>query len=166
MRIKGRKLGVLKRRYAKLVQKIISSNANLGVSTIYHFQKWCKYCGAGLKDPRTKHRVTESRLRRTLWRTSYCSEECKEMGPDKTQRMRARPTRPRRASFVAEDMALLAMEIKRAMQNINSVGDMVQDIDTRFATLAEKLSFLEMVTGVPWGKSKFYYYMGRDLPGK
>ena len=148
-------------RYNKLFDAASSPKSiDCGRGTIYLFPKFCKACGAGIK------RVNrwDRREKKTLYRKGYCGEKCRESGPREETTfipIAKTPHAPSRAIVeTMEDMAFAALELQRKNSEM-SMSSIVKSVDESFHFLSEKLAYLESCTGMAWGKSKFYYWLGK-----
>lgn len=148
----------LRDKYAELVSRATSSSIDYGRLTIYSFPKHCKHCGEGLAQGKV-------RIKKSLWRKSYCSEECQELGPSKqrkyslTAKSGGHPTSSRELAM--EELAFIGLQIEREESKLPPMIRLVVRADKAFNLLSEKLSFLEIESGEEWTPSKFYYWLNK-----
>lgn len=148
-----------KAKYQRLAHRLLSSSVDYGRQTIYLFQKYCKRCGEGLQ----KLAPGNIHLKKTLWRKSFCSEECLEEGARKfhTFPITVKPNHPNnKKESVIEEMAFLAVEMKREEEQEAPISKLIRET-FGFKFLSEKLRFLEVMTGELWMPSRYYFWLNK-----
>lgn len=148
----------IQHKYEKLALKATSSAFDYERGTIYSFLKYCKACGEGLNKPPPYARKTD----RSLWKKSFCCEECKENGKRVGQQIKLKGTYFNfKKDYPVEEMAFLAIDIERAEKQLPPTLQIVLKADRLFNLLSEKLRFLEIETGETWYESKWYYWINQ-----
>lgn len=127
---------------------------------IYRFEKFCRHCGAGLSKPA----IHDPRIERKLYKFSYCSEECKEIGPH-SRGLFVRSVKThisgKPSTTAIDDMVDISKAIDAIEKKMPPFVKLLREANSRFNILSEKLSYLEMMTKEKWGHSRFYYWMER-----
>ncbi len=145
-------------KYQLLFEKCISPKAlDCSRGTYYTFEKYCRHCLAGLKKT-ARH---DPRPEKALYKKSYCSNKCKNLGPvdDSTfKRSVKQSASPAASPMALDDMASLSIAIERMESRLPKFVKLVLQAEFSYRLISEKLSFLEMQTNVRWDESKFYYW--------
>jgi hypothetical protein len=149
----------------KLLHEAATSprSADCGARSVYRFKKHCKNprCGAGLTQPKRN----ASRISRSLFRRSFCSEDClegrtrhKSLFP---RSLKAGHSNAALRTYPAEKSSFAALQLIRSMRGMTRLQKMVVVAETSFNLSSEKLSYMEHRTGQKWSASRFFYHLGR-----
>lgn len=128
--------------------------------TIYTFEKNCKACGAGMMKPERHH----PRVKKALFKSSYCSDKCKVEGPRRGHMVAksVKPTVSNQKSTVSlDDLVTASKALEEFEKRVPPFARAIKVVDERYKLLSEKLSFMEFITGERWTKSKFYFWKNR-----
>lgn len=148
----------LKFKYEKLAAKVMSSSFDYERGTIYVFQKYCKHCGSGLIKPHS----WDPKEDKKLWKKSFCSDECQEIGPRFFQAISVKPSETyHRRDYPIEEMAFIALEIQKEEKNEIPLIALVRKTNEAFKLLSEKMRFMEIETQEKWYPSKWFYWLSR-----
>lgn len=150
----------LRDKYEKLFLKASSpKSANFSQSTVYSFDKHCKHCRQGLKKPKFHDR----RIKKKLYKSGYCSEECKAKGVAQEISVGAshNNTFTSKSHEIVEEMAFTALEIQKQEAKLMPIQKLVLHADRSFKLLSEKLRWLEVTTGEKFYSAKFYRILER-----
>lgn len=150
----------LKSRYLRLAEKAQGKALDHSKGMIFTFLKYCRCCGKGLVKPNPWDRRTARRL----FRLSFCTDPCLEHGerPQATFPAKVKPEKSSyRNEYALEEMAFVALEMKRELEAMSPMKQLVHRARESFRLLSEQLSFLEMETGENWYPAKLYYWVGK-----
>jgi len=153
----------LKRRYELLFERVSSPKSlDVGRSTIYSFERYCKNCNKGLIRPERHHKKEA----RGLFSKSYCSIKCKQKGKRKESTFPLKIKEEYATSKVSieniEEMAFCSLLSTSYDNQKNQISRFVRIANKQFQLLSEKLSYLERKTGQRWYCSKFYYWLKKS----
>lgn len=146
-------------KYQQTFERVSSpKTSDFGRHAIYHFERYCKGCGAGLTMPKT----SQGKYAYHVYVRGYCCEDCVGKKFRRGGRVRevysvANDVRP------VEKLAFMGLEIERWMQKLNHINKLVVVAEKNLSLLSEKLSFLESQTGESWSVGRFYYKLNKIL---
>ena len=151
----------LESKYQRLFDKASSPKTlDIGRSTIYAFDRYCKHCGQGLIQPKRFDR----RTLKALFKKSFCSDKCKKLGKreESTFPISANGSPPGvKKEHIVEEMAFIAIELQKRDKVSHPVLKLIQRARQNYRLLSEQLAFLEAWTGEKWYESKFYYWVSK-----
>lgn len=154
-------MGLLEK-YLKLHDAATSPRAaDCGARAVFLFRKHCKRCRAGLSEPKRNAR----RILRALFRTGYCSEECRDFGATHIG-LFPKPIKSGHSNgalmvYPAEKSAFAAVALKNAAEQMTRLQKLVIQAETTFSLKSEKLSFMEFITGERWSAARYYYHLSK-----
>lgn len=150
----------LKNQYLKLFDKAQGKALDPTRGTIYTFEKYCLCCGQGMQRPAQWDKKTKKKL----FRVSFCTDICKDKGERFTGSFAVKAGSSdvgRRDVYPVEELAFVAVELKREQEAMNPIKRLVYMARQNFNLLSESLSFLEAETGDRWSESKMYYWYNK-----
>lgn len=150
----------LKAQYLRLFDKAQGKALDPSSGMIYSFEKNCRNCGTGL----TRPNQWDKRLKRKLFKKSYCSEICQEKGPVYQGVFKTKVPSSElghKNIYPVEELAFVAVELKREYENMSPMKKLVHLARQNFTLLSEQLSFLELETGQNWTATKCRYWASK-----
>lgn len=165
------KLSLLEKYHMFFSQCTSPRSSDFTRTTIYHFDRWCRCCGAGMVQP-ARH---EQRAKKMLWSGGVCSALCFNNESKKVkignlwkENAGAESSFSRTVSdsqsfkFNSDKMdAMIELSICVDAEESRTAPfqKLVKYADMKFKMLSEKLSFMEVETGENWSSSKFYFWL-------